>query len=166
LKRLLKELGCDLRNKEILNKDILSWRLLKIFSYFILLLITLSTCSKQPEYQLKIETINGVKVITNPAYPREGKISCQLVEELSIGIEEGDENYILNRPGDLKVSDYGTIYILDWGDVNIKVYNKNGRYVRTIGRKGQGPGEFDTPCEFDIGSDGINRNAQKPIRLP
>ena len=95
-----------------------------------------------------------MKVITNPDFPRDGRITYDLVEELSIGIEEGDENYILNRPFDLKISDSGTIYILDWGDVRIQVYNKNGKYLRTIGRKGQGSGEFDTPAYFDLSADG------------
>jgi hypothetical protein len=131
-------------------------------------LLILSACSKPPDYPVKIEFVDNIKVITNPDYPRDGIIKYDLVEELNIGIEEGDEDYILNRPQDVKVSDNGTIYILDWGDVNIKVYDKNGKHLRTIGRKGQGPCEFDTPCQFDIGSDGNiylldSRNARVEI---
>jgi hypothetical protein len=122
--------------------------------FILTILLIILACSKPPEYPVKIETIDGIKVITNPDYPRDGQVKYEMVEELNIGIEEGDEDYILNRPGDIKVSDCETIYILDWGDVNIKVYNKKGKYLRTIGRPGQGPGEFDTPCDFDLGTDG------------
>jgi len=61
---------------------------------------------------------------------------------------------MLNRPFDLKVDAQGRIYVLDWGDTQIQVYDADGVYVRTIGRKGQGPGEFDTPCYIDISPDG------------
>ena len=136
--------------------------------FILIFLLILSACSKPSEYPVKIETIDGIKVITNPDYPRDGIVKYDLVEEINIGIEEGADDYILNRPQDVKVSDNGTIYILDWGDVNIKVYDKNGTYLRTIGRPGQGPGEFDTPCNFDIGTDGNiylldSRNARVEI---
>lgn len=138
------------------------------YIFILIFLLILSACSKPSDYPVRIEIIDGVKTITNPDYPRDGMVKYDLVEEINIGIEEGDENYILNRPQDVKVSDNGTIYILDWGDVNIKVYDKNGKYLRTIGRQGQGPGEFDTPCDFDIGTDGNiylldSRNARVEI---
>jgi len=95
-----------------------------------------------------------VKVVNNPDFPRDGKITYEMRAEISIGLEEGDENYILNRPFDVKVAENGTIYILDWGDVTIKVYDKFGKFQRTVGRKGQGPGEFDVPVYFDLSSDG------------
>jgi len=124
------------------------------------LLLILFSCSSRDDqsaknnYPVKIENVDSLKIVSNPSFPRDGKITYNLKEEISIGLAEGDENYILNRPFDVKVSENGTIYILDWGDVNIKVYDKHGRYLRIVGRKGQGPGEFDVPVYFDLSSDG------------
>jgi hypothetical protein len=123
--------------------------------YFIFLLCFLLACSKKVEYPIKVEMENNVKIISNPDYPRDGKFNHELIEELSIGLEDGDENYILNRPHAINVDINGTIYILDWGDINIKVYDKHGKFLRTIGRKGMGPGEINQPpLYFDLSFDG------------
>ena len=41
--------------------------------------------------------------------------------------------------------DEGNIFILDMRPYRVKVYDKEGKYVRSIGREGQGPGEFQGP---------------------
>ena len=66
----------------------------------------------------------------------------ELKEELSIGVLDGPEEYIFNRPGDIDVDSKGNIYVADRGDNLIKVYNQDGKFLKTIGRQGQGPGEF------------------------
>jgi hypothetical protein len=113
------------------------------------------SCSKKVEYPIRIEIENDVKIITNPDYPKYSNLNYNLKEELSIGVEDGDENYILNRPHEIEVAANGSIFILDWGDINIKLYNKNGKFIRTIGRKGMGPGEFNQPpLHFDLSNNG------------
>ncbi len=79
-------------------------------------------CKKSPEaaYPVIFKVIDNVQVVTNPNYPRDGIIQDVLEEELSIGLEEGPEEYMLNRPFDVGISDEGTIFVLDWGDVCIK----------------------------------------------
>jgi hypothetical protein len=54
-------------------------------------------CKKgsEEEYPVVTETIEGVKIITNPDYPRDGKVQYSMEEDLSIGVAEGDEEYIL-----------------------------------------------------------------------
>jgi len=114
-------------------------------------------CGKQKpdsEYPVSIQMIEGVKVVSNPDYPRDGTKRYLMVEELSIGEAEGDEVYMLNRPQDIQVSEDGTIYILDWSDVCIKVFDSTGKYLRTIGRKGQGPSEFEFLTYMSLSSDG------------
>jgi len=127
-----------------------------ISSLTLLLFISLLSvsCSKESAYPAVTEVIEGVKVITNPDFPRDGKVQYVMEEELSIGADETDENAMLNRPIDLKVAEDGTIYVMDWRDVCIKVYDSSGKYLRSVGRKGNGPGEFDIPVYMDLSSDG------------
>jgi hypothetical protein len=120
----------------------------------LLTLFTLVFCTKETEYPQQSEMIEGVKVITNPDYPRDGVFQLDLEEDLSIGVEEGDERYMLNQPQDVQVTDDGILYIMDWGDTCIKAYGSEGQYLRTIGREGVGPGEFSTPVYMDISADG------------
>ncbi len=128
-------------------------RSIRIMAVFLILFV-LIFCSKEAEYPQQIEVIDGVKMITNPDYPRDGVFQLNLEEDLSIGVEEGDEKYMLNEPQDVQVTDDGTIYIMDWGDTCIKVYDSEGGYLRTVGREGVGPGEFSTPVYMDISADG------------
>jgi hypothetical protein len=102
---------------------------------------------------VKIETLEGVRTVSNPGFPQDGAIRYALEEELTIGGESGGTESILNRPLDLKLDSEGNIYVMDWGDVEIKVFSPDGRLIRTIGKKGQGPGEFDVPAYFVVSPD-------------
>jgi len=46
------------------------------------------------------------------------------------------------EPQDIEIGKNGLIYILDSGNNRIHVFDNSGKYIRTIGKKGQGPGEF------------------------
>jgi len=128
-------------------------RLSKILICLLIFSLLLS-CAKKEEYPAKIAVVEGVKTITNPDYPREGNVQYAMEEDLSIGVAEGDEKYMLNMPIDINVSEDGTIYVMDWGDVCIKVYNSSGEYLDTVGREGIGPGEFSTPAYMAVSPDG------------
>jgi hypothetical protein len=59
---------------------------------------------------------------------------------------EGD--YLASPYKIVKYSDHFIVSDADSGC--LKVFNKKGSFVRTIGRKGQGPGEFGNPYVFTI----------------
>lgn len=120
---------------------------------FSLIMLMFSCSKKKPEYPVIIETIDGVKVFTNPDFPRDGVFTYELEEELSIGGDVNDEDYIFHRPQDVKATDDGKIFVMDWGDSSFKIYDKEGKYIRTIGGRGQGPGEFGRFIFFSIGPD-------------
>jgi hypothetical protein len=125
-----------------------------LISLFIFIFLVIS-CSEESSYPVRTEIIDEVKVLTNPEYPRDEQVAYQLEEELSIGEDEVDENYMFNQPRSVIVSEDGSIYVLDGRDICIKVYDRKGKYLRTIGRQGQGPGEFSSGfLNFDISSDG------------
>lgn len=47
------------------------------------------------------------------------------------------------------VLDGQELYLLESGDNRIQVFSLDGRWLRNIGRKGKGPGEFDSPSGLD-----------------
>lgn len=81
--------------------------------------VMLTSCRKKDDaagaagYPAKIETVEGVKTVLNPAFPKEGLVRYTLQEELTIGGESGGAESVLNRPQDLKVDSQGNIYVLD-----------------------------------------------------
>ena len=72
-----------------------------------------------------------------------------------IKMEEGKE-YINYFPLPVEIEyDLEDIYILDASDSDIKIFSKSGKYIRTISRKGKGPGELDMPSGMDLFKDRI-----------
>jgi hypothetical protein len=59
------------------------------------------------------------------------------------GGEEGTVGEIVN-PQDVTLDGAGRIYISEQDPAVIKQFNPDGTFLRTIGRQGQGPGEFTT----------------------
>lgn len=117
---------------------------------FISVFVTLvSYGSQKVEWKGKIKTENGVKVIKNPKEPLYGEIKFELEEDLSIGNQQ-DENYLFYKVRDIQVGKNGNIYISDSGNHRVQCFDKNGNYLLTIGRKGEGPGEFNSPFKLQI----------------
>jgi hypothetical protein len=79
---------------------------------------------------------------------------ASLKEELKIGSVDGADEYLLGSVSDIAVGGDGTIYVYDQQVPVIRVYDANGKFVRNIGRKGQGPGEFGASSGLAIASDG------------
>jgi hypothetical protein len=48
----------------------------------------------------------------------------------------------------------GRVYVLDRGNHRVVVFDSAGIYLRTLGREGNGPGEFDLPIAFTVEPDG------------
>jgi len=92
----------------------------------------------------EVEFKNGIKIVKNPSEPLYGEILLELEEDLSIGRED-DDNYLFYDPRNISVDDKRNIYILERGNHRIQKFDKDGQFLQTIGKDGQGPGEFERP---------------------
>lgn len=118
---------------------------------FLSIFLILVSCSKQKAaWKGTIEEIDGVTVVKNPKDPMYGEEVFILEEELSIGDVEGPEEYMFSRIRSLAVDNGERIYVLDAKEAHVKVFDQLGKYIRTIGRKGQGPGELQSPLNLYI----------------
>jgi hypothetical protein len=96
-----------------------------------------------------IEKGDGITIIKNPEDPIYGIKKYDLEEDLKIGREE-NENYTFFKIRGVAVDHQGNIYVADMGNHRIQKYDSKGKYIKTIGRKGQGPGEFEQPTKIVI----------------
>ena len=119
----------------------------------VFILIAAGGIEKNPQWKGKIEKEDGIKVIKNPTEPVYGEIEFELEEDLSIGNEE-DENYLFYRFVRLEIDSDGNIFALDSGNGRIQKFDRNGNYLQTIGRKGQGPGELNRPIHINLDEEG------------
>jgi len=103
-------------------------------------------CAKRGEaWRGTIQEVDGVTVVKNPKEPMYGAESCIVEEDLSIGKAEAGGEFPFSEILDVGVDEQENIYVLDSKEAQISVFNKAGEYLRTIGKKGQGPGEMQRP---------------------
>jgi sugar lactone lactonase YvrE len=104
----------------------------------------------------KIETVDGVRVVHNEKGGQWGKtpkVALELVRKIG-DIDSDDENLSFNQPGDVAMDTRGNIYILDSANARIQKFGADGKFLASIGRKGQGPGEYMMPDSIDFDAAG------------
>jgi hypothetical protein len=91
-------------------------------------------------------------IIENPAKPdnrRAGRV-VTLKEEMRI--EDTSGNFFLKYVFGLAIGAYGEIVINDMGEQALQ-FDGQGRFIRNLMKKGQGPGELDNLSDIWIGDD-------------
>jgi hypothetical protein len=76
--------------------------------------------------------------------------TVQFVPELTIDESMMPEDTFFESAVSIAVDEEGFVYICDFKANNIKKFDSSGKYVKTIGRMGQGPGEFNMPFEITV----------------
>lgn len=70
----------------------------------------------------------------------------------------GDTNDTFNQPSDVITAPNGDIFVADGhgGNTNARIvkFDKNGKFIKTWGKKGAAPGDFDTPHSLAFDSKG------------
>ena len=77
-----------------------------------------------------------------------------LREEVSIGEVEGEEQYLFGRVAEIAAAPDGSIYVFDSQVPVLRKYDARGKFVRNLGRKGQGPGEYLSGGGLAVAPDG------------
>jgi hypothetical protein len=82
-----------------------------------------------------------VRVLSDAPTAWRDTTGWQLVEAGRFSGEENTPSEVIN-PQTLALDEAGRVYLADQKPAVIKVYHPDGRLLRTIGREGEGPGEF------------------------
>lgn len=128
----------------------------------ILVLILLFTvqCSERPQTEIP-ESIAVLKNLTVYQIENELNSSIELIEETSYG-NIGD--VVIGSVVGVLADSSGRVFIGDYNANKIHVYHSDGSYLSSIGREGDGPGEFRRISQMRIGSELIyifDRNQRK-----
>ena len=84
-------------------------------------------------------------------FTRDGKLL------LTLGVKgrAATDNKTFNRPTDIAFGKNGDFYVSDgYGNSRVVKFSKDGKYLLDRGKKGSGPGEFDTPHSVAVDSKG------------
>jgi hypothetical protein len=127
-----------------------------------ILMLCISWIKQKAEWKGTIEEKNGVTVVKNPKEPMFGEDIFSIEEELSIGAAKEKDEYIFSQIRDIDVDNEERIYVLDVKEAHVKVFDNKGEYIKTIGKKGQGPGELELP--FSMAITGQNKIIVNDVR--
>ncbi len=103
--------------------------------------------------EVRIEKADGLTLVHNPAMPMHPEKTVRFEKEMTFGSEEEGPGAVY-RPGPFAIDGEGHVHLAEASDCTIKVFGVDGRFFRAIGRKGQGPGEFERISFLGFGPDG------------
>jgi hypothetical protein len=94
--------------------------------------------------QVERDTVGDTVVVRTLSGSAWGS-DAHLAAEMSIGELDGDLEYLLGDVSGLAVGSDGTVYVIDGQARELRAYDAEGRYQRTLAGPGEGPGELNDP---------------------
>ncbi len=68
----------------------------------------------------------------------------------------GETDMLFNQPTDIAIAPNGEIFVTDgYGNSRVVKFDQNGNYVKTWGKKGSAPGQFNLPHSIVLDSEGL-----------
>jgi len=112
----------------------------------ITLLFITAACTSTPEIEIpeEIAAMENVAVFAGDAAP--------LHEiRLNRAAEFGDtDELFIGWPSGIAVADEGALFMADAGEAKIHIYSAEGEYLQSLGRRGEGPGEFNSVFQLRL----------------
>lgn len=77
-----------------------------------------------------------------------GVFAIETTPVLTVGVSDGDAGLMFNLVHSARRLADGTLLVADGGSREVRWYGVDGEPVRAVGRRGEGPGEFDGPLSL------------------
>jgi hypothetical protein len=98
-----------------------------------------------------VDTLETGAIVThNPPVGLWGAHPWRLERVVRIGRVTGADPFVFGRVSDVVLGPDTLVYVLDALAHEVRVFDLAGRHMRTIGRAGEGPGEFLSPYALAI----------------
>ncbi len=106
--------------------------------------IVVAACGESPDYipsGVEITDSAGIRIVTSP--PGDA-VYAELATEpaLSIGLLDGPDEFLFGDIESVGRDPSGNVVVADEQALEIRVVDPTGGYLRSVGREGEGPGEF------------------------
>lgn len=106
--------------------------------------IAVAACGESPEDTssgIEITDSAGIRIVTSP--PGDA-VYAELATEpaLSIGLLDGPDEFLFGDIESVGRDRLGNVVVADVQALEIRVFDPEGGYLRSVGREGEGPGEF------------------------
>ncbi len=114
----------------------------------------LSPLAFAEEWKGTTRTVDGVEQVMNPADPLEEPVTLVLEESWRLGGDSDSDDEFFGVITQVASDADGNVYLLDQQLNEVKVFSSEGDFLRTLGREGEGPGEFRQPQDMFFLDDG------------
>ncbi|MEX2574919.1 MAG: 6-bladed beta-propeller [Balneolaceae bacterium] len=122
--------------------------MMKVQLIIILLLsIITNKCTNYDDPGLKFDNLKNITIYSDNAEPSS---KIELVQDLNYN-DSNDE--IIGSFSSVAVDNKGRVFIADTDQIKIHIYNPDGSFHKSVGRRGSGPGEFNFPPQLSIKND-------------
>jgi hypothetical protein len=118
----------------------------------LLLLLLLALSNANTAAAGEKSTIEGVLHVHNGATPSSGTETIALEELWRVGGD--DEEILFGLVAQALVDDDNNVYLLDSQLSQVEVFTADGEHLKTLGRQGEGPGEFNAAFDMVFMPDG------------
>lgn len=112
----------------------------------LMLIVSFISCNQnKTKWKGSIEVVDGVPIVKNPKeglWDSKENVAAAINKKLQIGELYGPDEFLFVNIQDVAVNSSGDIFIADRELNEIRKFNKQGEYIQTLGKKGEGPGEF------------------------
>jgi hypothetical protein len=126
-----------------------SWKRIGPLALLVLMMASVAVAGWEGE----TTTVEGVTTVINPETPAFGELKQEMREMWRRGGEE-DEEIFFGTISEFLHDDEDNIYLLDGQLSEIQVFDPAGELLRTVGRQGEGPGEFQNGADMFWGPGG------------
>ena len=127
----------------------------------VLATLALAACGEEPPppiTELSIDTLaDGSVVVSNPPnglWDANPGARWRLVESLRIGSAVAEEADAFGNVASFTLDGLGRLWIGDSQGKDVRVFDADGQFVRTVGQPGEGPGEFGGIGRVQTGPEG------------
>lgn len=112
------------------------------------LMLGLAPSTQAADWKGQETTVEGILQVQNPATPMDAPVVVDLEEMWRVGGDTDNEDEFFGVISQILADPQGNIYLLDSQLSEVKVFSSTGEYLRTMGREGEGPGEFRRPSDM------------------
>ena len=127
----------------------------------VLATLALAACGEEPPppiTELSIDTLaDGSVLVSNPPnglWDANPGARWRLVESLRIGSAVAEETDAFGNVASFTLDGLGRLWIGDSQGKDVRVFDADGQFVRTVGQPGEGPGEFGSVRSVRPGPEG------------
>ncbi len=125
-------------------------RTIPVMILILVCFLSVTSCSKEKDLNYTLTEKDGIKYFSNQNRPSDPDLTIEpkLIFTIDGDSDTGDSTRIFTSTSDMDIDDDGNIYIFDNIKGSIKKFDSSGNYIKSFGKRGQGPGEF--PVAFDL----------------